>query len=74
MSEWWRNILPRDRGERLLAGRLALVHALLLAGFTIARAARDGVYLGELPAQTLPYLYIVLAVLTGLALLRRREL
>ena len=52
--------------ERGLVGSLALLHFFLIFGFTIAKSSRDGLYLGELSAQTLPYVYFGLAVATGL--------
>jgi AAA family ATP:ADP antiporter len=62
------------RSERPLVSRLFLVHFALIASYTLARAARDALFLEKLSAQRLPYLYVAIAMWTAvvsLALGRR---
>jgi AAA family ATP:ADP antiporter len=51
--------------ERRMVSRLFGLHFLLIASYTLARATRDAVFLEELQARRLPYLYIAVAVFTG---------
>ncbi|HEY4490369.1 MAG TPA: hypothetical protein VI958_00160, partial [Acidobacteriota bacterium] len=41
---------------------------LLVAGFIMAKSVRDGLFLTQSSPLNLPYLYIAIAVLTGLAI------
>jgi ATP/ADP translocase len=54
------------REEWAVAGPLSLIYFLVIAGFTLGKIARDGLFLAELPAQYLPYVYIALAGLSAL--------
>jgi AAA family ATP:ADP antiporter len=53
-------------GALRLVGRLALLHFILIASYTLARASRDAVFLAKLTAQRLPYLYVAVALFTAL--------
>ena len=53
-------------GERPLVTRFFWLHFALIASYTLARSVRDAVFLGEMSAQRLPYLYIAVAALTGI--------
>src|SRR5262249_2927905 len=55
------------RDEAALAGSLSLLHFLVILAFTLARIARDGLFLSQLPAQYLPYVSFGLAVWMVLA-------
>ncbi len=52
--------------ERRLVARLGFVHFVLIASYTLARAARDAVFLDALTARRLPYLYVGVALWTAL--------
>lgn len=55
--------------DREIAGRASLLFAyllLLICGFIISKAARDALFLTEFGALKLPYIYIGIAILTGL--------
>jgi AAA family ATP:ADP antiporter len=54
--------------ETRLVGDLVSLHFLVIFAFIIAKTARDGLYLSELPARTLPYVYLGLAFWTALAI------
>ncbi len=56
--------IQRDEWRKLVL--LASLHFLVIAAFTLARIARDGFFLAELPAEMLPYVYIGVAVWTAL--------
>ncbi len=60
----WFNI---QKSEVPLVVSLAVLHFLVIASFTLARIARDGLFLGELPVQMLPYVYVMVAIWTGFA-------
>ncbi len=64
MTAPWRMV---RREERALMLTLALTYFLLIAAFTIAKITRDSLFLSELPASYLPFLYLGLAALSGLA-------
>jgi hypothetical protein len=55
------------REEAALVGSLSLLHFLVILAFTLARIARDGLFLSQLPAQYLPYVSLGLAVWMALA-------
>lgn len=55
------------KGERALVFSLGTLHFLIIFAFTLARIARDGLFLSELPASYLPYVYLGLAGWTALA-------
>ncbi len=46
---------------------LGSLHFLIILSFTLARIARDGLFLAELPASNLPYVYLGVAGWTALA-------
>ena len=55
--------------DREIAGKASLLFAyllLLICGFIISKAARDALFLTEFGALKLPYIYIGIAILTGL--------
>lgn len=55
--------------QREIAGKVFLLFAyllLLISGFIISKAARDALFLTEFGALKLPYVYIGIAILTGL--------
>ena len=52
-------------GERPLVARFFWLHFALIASYTLARAVRDAVFLGEMSARRLPYLYIAVAGCTA---------
>src|SRR5678816_2984766 len=54
-------------GERRRVGRLVAVHFAIICSYTLARAARDALFLEKLTAQRLPYLYVAVAICTALA-------
>lgn len=56
--------LQRDEWKKLAT--LSVLHFLVIAAFTLARIARDGFFLAELPAEMLPYVYIGVALWTAL--------
>lgn len=61
--------IAKIRDEEMgLVGHLFALHFLVICAFIIAKTARDGLYLSELPATTLPYVYLGLAFWTALAL------
>jgi AAA family ATP:ADP antiporter len=51
--------------ERRMVTRLFWLHFILIASYTLARATRDAVFLEELRARRLPYLFIAVAVCTA---------
>lgn len=51
--------------ERRLTLTLSVLHFVLIALFTFGKIARDAIFLDELPASYLPYMYIALAVLSA---------
>ncbi|MCI0400713.1 MAG: hypothetical protein L0Z68_05365, partial [Gammaproteobacteria bacterium] len=64
----WSHLIPRvEREEAALVGSLSLLHFLIILAFTLARIARDGLFLSQLPAQYLPYVSLGLAVWMALA-------
>lgn len=55
--------------QREIAGKAFLLFAyllLLISGFIMSKAARDALFLTEFGARNLPYVYIGIAILTGL--------
>ena len=64
MSLPWRAI---RKEERSLTLALTLVYLLIIGAFTLGKIARDSLFLTELPASYLPYVYITLAALSGVA-------
>jgi AAA family ATP:ADP antiporter len=52
--------------ERRFVVRFAVLHFALIASYTLARAARDAVFLDTLTARRLPYLYVAVALWTAL--------
>ncbi len=57
----WQLIRP---SERQLTLTLSVLHFFLIALFTFSKIARDALFLEELPASYLPYMYMALAVLS----------
>jgi len=64
MTAPWKSV---REDERRLALAFALTYFLIIAAFTVAKIARDSLFLAELPANYLPYVYLGLALLSGLA-------
>lgn len=64
MAAPWKSIRP---SERPLAGALTATYFLIIGAFTIGKIARDSLFLAELPAEYLPYMYVGLAVLSAIA-------
>ncbi|NNE08036.1 MAG: hypothetical protein HKN20_05680, partial [Gemmatimonadetes bacterium] len=56
--------IQRDEWRKIAL--LSSLHFLVIAAFTLARIARDGFFLAELPAEMLPYVYIGVAFWTAL--------
>lgn len=46
---------------------LGLIHFGIIAGFTLAKTARDALFLSMLPVRLLPWFYVVLALLAAAA-------
>ncbi len=61
------NLFRIKKAERSLVLSLGTLHFLIIFAFTLARIARDGLFLSELPASYLPYAYLGLAGWTALA-------
>ncbi len=57
----WSLVRP---SERKLTLTLSVLHFFLIALFTFSKIARDALFLEELPASYLPYMYMALAVLS----------
>jgi AAA family ATP:ADP antiporter len=55
------------RDERPLTLALASTYLLVIGAFTLAKIARDSLFLTELPATYLPYVYVGLAALSAVA-------
>jgi AAA family ATP:ADP antiporter len=53
-------------GERAIVARFFWLHFALIASYTLARAVRDAVFLSEMSARRLPYLYIAVAACTAI--------
>ena len=53
--------------ERPLTGALTATYFLIIGAFTLGKIARDGLFLAELPATYLPYVYVGLAALSAVA-------
>ncbi len=64
LAAWLQRLGVRPREQRLVI-RFALLHFALIASYTLARAARDAVFLDTLTAKRLPYLYVGVAVWTA---------
>jgi ATP:ADP antiporter, AAA family len=62
-----RSLLNLERGEELPLLFLCLYLALALASYIIIKAARDGLFLHQFSAKALPYVYIAVAIVGGLA-------
>ncbi|MFQ5600588.1 MAG: hypothetical protein ACE5G2_08540, partial [Candidatus Krumholzibacteriia bacterium] len=56
-----RKRLGIQEAEQGLVTRFFLLHALMIASYTLARTTRDAVFLEELHAERLPYIYIAVA-------------
>lgn len=52
--------------ERRLVLRFTALHFLIIASYTLARAARDVMFLDTLTSKGLPYLYVAVAMWTAL--------
>lgn len=64
MSAPWKSIKP---AERPLAAALTATYFLIIGAFTLGKIARDSLFLTELPAAYLPYVYVGLAALSAVA-------
>ena len=60
----WQTVREDERG---LTWSLALPYFLIIAAFTLGKIARDTLFLVELPAAYLPYVYIGMAALAAVA-------
>ncbi len=60
----WQTVRKEERGLTLA---LALPYFLIIAAFTLGKIARDTLFLLELPAAYLPFLYVAMAALAALA-------
>ena len=64
----WNRLFPRiEKREAPLVGSLCALHFLVICAFTLARVARDGLLLSRLPVQSLPFIYLGLALWTAVA-------
>jgi AAA family ATP:ADP antiporter len=62
-----RRVLRIERAEVSLFRSLFLLHFLVIAAFTLGKTARDGLYLDQLPARSLPLIYLAVALWTAFA-------
>ena len=62
-----RRLTGIERAEWPLVLSLGLIHFGIIAGFTLAKTARDALFLSMLPVRLLPWFYVVLALLAAVA-------
>ncbi|HEX7879315.1 MAG TPA: HEAT repeat domain-containing protein [Candidatus Eisenbacteria bacterium] len=73
LASLWR-LLRIDRNEIPLLNSLFWLHFLVVASFTLAKAARDTLFLEQWPAQILPWVNIVLVAWTLVSLAGHQRL
>jgi AAA family ATP:ADP antiporter len=67
MPAWLARIVRVDPAEAPLVRPLFVQHFVLIAAITIAKTARDSLFLSDLPVQYLPYVFFGLAIWTAIA-------
>lgn len=67
MFDRLRRLLRIEPSEFVLIRTLFTLHFLIITAFTLGKTVRDGLYLEQLPARSLPLVYLGMAVWTALA-------